>query len=159
LAKEESGVAGFSSARRSAADASDDGGGLPLHKPADMYTIIPELAPEPGEVLLKKSSPSPFFGTPLLGHLIEHGIDTLIVVGESTSGCVRSTVVDGHTHRFRMVVAEEGVFDREEASHAMNLYDMHMKSANVMPVAEVLSLMSQWGESNSRGRDGTQAKE
>ena len=144
LTKDESGVASFSAAHRTSAPA----GAGPLHKGADAYEIIPEVGPEAGEVVIKKSSPSPFFGTPLLGHLIEHAIDTLIVVGESTSGCVRSTVVDGHTHRYRMIVAEEGVFDREEASHAMNLYDMNAKSADVLPVQEVLSWMAQWGESH-----------
>jgi maleamate amidohydrolase len=134
LPKEESGIAGVAAAHCTTAP---EGSGQ-LHKGADTYAIIPEVAPMPGEVVIKKSSPSPFFGTPLVGYLIEHAIDTLIVVGESTSGCVRTTVVDGHTHQFRMVVAEEGVFDREEASHAMNLYDMHAKSGEVLPVKDVL---------------------
>ena len=145
LPKEESGIAGVAAAHRTTAS---EGSGQ-LHKGADMYAIIPEVAPLPGEVVIKKSSPSPFFGTPLIGYLIEHAIDTLIVVGESTSGCVHTTVVDGHTHRFRMVVAEEGVFDREEASHAMNLYDMHAKSAEVLPVTDVLAWMAEWGETHS----------
>jgi maleamate amidohydrolase len=142
LPKEESGISGVAAAHKSMDRESSE----PLHKGPDLYAIIPEVAPMPGEVVIKKSSPSPFFGTPLVGYLVEHGIDTLIVVGESTSGCVRTTVVDGHTHRFRMVVAEEGVFDREEASHAMNLYDMHAKSADVLPVYEVLAWMATWGE-------------
>ena len=158
LAKEESGVSGVASAHRTADSNADDGRSGPLHKGADMYEIIPELAPLPGDVLLKKPSPSPFFGTPLIGHLIEHEIDTLIVVGASTSGCVRNTVTDGHTYRFRVVVAEEGVFDREEASHAMNLFDMHMKSADVLPVDEVLSWMAEWGETHSSSAGEANAK-
>jgi nicotinamidase-related amidase len=138
LPKNESGISGVGAAHR------DDA----YHKGSDMYEIIPQLAPLPGEVVVKKSAASPFFGTPLIGHLIEKQIDTLIVVGESTSGCVRSTVLDGHTNRFRVIVAEEGVFDREEASHAMNLYDMHMKLADVLPVSEILHWMGDWGETH-----------
>ena len=147
LTKGESGVSGVSAAHRTGADT----GSGPLHKGADAYEIIPELAPLPGEVVLRKSSPSPFFGTPLIGHLIELGIDTLIVAGESTSGCVRGTVVDGNTNRYRMVVAEEAVFDREEAPHAMNLYDMNAKSADVLPVSDILAWMVQWGETHAAG--------
>jgi len=142
LPKEESGISGVAAAHR----ATEGDGSEPLHKGSELYSIIPEVTPLSGEVVIKKSSPSPFFGTPLVGYLVEQAIDTLIVVGESTSGCVRATVVDGHSHRFRMIVAEEGVFDREEASHAMNLYDMHAKSADVLPVQEVLAWMANWGE-------------
>ena len=58
--------------------------------------------------------------------------------GESTSGCVRASVVDGCTYRYRMIVVEEGVFDRHEATHAINLFDMHQKYADVVSLAEVL---------------------
>lgn len=101
------------------------------------YDIIPQLAPMPGEVVLRKTTPSAFNGTPLLAHLNYLGVDTLIVGGESTSGCVRASVVDGCSYRFRVIVVEECVFDRHEAAHAINLFDMHQKYADVLSLAEV----------------------
>ena len=109
------------------------------------WEIIDEVAPIEGEAVLRKSSPSAFWGTPLAGHLNYLGADTIIVCGESTSGCVRSSVVDGCTNRYRMVVVEECVFDRHEASHAINLFDMNQKYADVLPLAEVLEWMASWG--------------
>jgi nicotinamidase-related amidase len=94
--------------------------------------IVDEVAPIAGEVVIEKSAPSAFQGTPLMFHLNSLGIDTLIVCGETTSGCVRASVVDGATARFRMGVVSECVFDRTEASHYMNLYDMHQKYADVV---------------------------
>jgi maleamate amidohydrolase len=107
-------------------------------KRAGRYDIIPQVAPRPGEALIEKSGPSAFWGTPLLMHLTALRIDTLIVAGESTSGCVRAAVVDGRTNRYKMVVAEECVFDRHEACHAINLFDMHQKYADVLALAEIL---------------------
>lgn len=101
------------------------------------FDIIDEVSPLPGEAVLRKSSPSAFWGTPLAGHLHSLGVDTIIVAGESTSGCVRATVVDGRTNRYRVIVAEECVFDRHEAPHAINLFDMHQKYADVLPLAEI----------------------
>jgi nicotinamidase-related amidase len=101
--------------------------------------IIDELAPLPGEVVLRKTSPSAFWGTPLAGHLTYLGVDTLVVAGESTSGCVRASVVDACTHRYRVQVVEECVFDRHQAPHAINLFDMHQKYADVIPLAEALA--------------------
>ena len=94
--------------------------------------IVDEVAPIKGEIVIEKASPSAFQGTPLMFHLNSLGIDTLICCGETTSGCVRATVVDGATSRFRMGVVSECVFDRTEASHFMNLYDMHQKYADVI---------------------------
>jgi maleamate amidohydrolase len=108
------------------------------------HEIIDEVKPLPGEALLRKASPSAFWGTPLVGHLNFLNVDTLITCGESTSGCVRASVVDGCTYRFRMIVAEECVFDRTEASHAINLFDMNQKYADVLPLAEVLQYLDAW---------------
>jgi nicotinamidase-related amidase len=108
------------------------------------YDIIDEVKPLPGETVLRKASPSAFWGTPLVGHLNFLGIDTLVTCGESTSGCVRASVVDGTTYRFRMVVVEECVFDRHEAAHAMNLFDMNQKYADVLSLAEVLNYLDGW---------------
>lgn len=101
------------------------------------YEIVDEVAPVDGEVVLRKTAPSAFWGTPLAGLLVGLGIDTLVVAGESTSGCVRATVVDGKSYRYRMIVPEECVFDRDEAPHAINLFDLDQKYADVIPVDEV----------------------
>jgi len=108
------------------------------------YDIIDQVEPLAGEAVLKKLSPSAFWGTPLVGHLNQFGIDTVITCGESTSGCVRASVVDGCTYRFRMIVVEEGVFDRHEACHAINLFDMNQKYADVLPLAEVVKYLRSW---------------
>jgi nicotinamidase-related amidase len=99
--------------------------------------IVEQAAPAPGEVVLKKTGPSAFFGTPLAAHLIGQGVDTIIVCGESVSGCVRATVVDGRSHRFNVIVVEDCVYDRHEASRAINLFDMDQKYADVISLAEV----------------------
>jgi maleamate amidohydrolase len=104
--------------------------------------IIDELAPVPGEVVLRKASPSAFWGTPLVGQLNYLGVDTIIVAGESTSGCVRASVIDGCTNRFRMHVVEECVFDRHEAPHAINLFDMHQKYADVISLGTAVDYIA-----------------
>lgn len=104
--------------------------------------IVDQAAPLDGEVVLRKTAPSAFFGTPLAAHLIGAGIDTLIVCGESVSGCVRATVVDGCSLRFRMIVVEECVYDRHEASRAINLFDLDQKYADVISLDEVTDWMS-----------------
>jgi len=104
--------------------------------------IVDEVKPLPGEVVLRKTAPSAFWGTPLAAHLNLHGIDTLIIAGEATSGCVRATVVDGASYRYRVQVVEECCFDRHEATHALNLFDMHQKYADVIPLAEALEHLS-----------------
>jgi maleamate amidohydrolase len=117
---------------------------------ADRYRrrneIVDEVAPIEGELVVRKSSPSAFWGSPLLGHLIDHGIDTLIVGGESTSGCVRASVVDGCTYRYKMIVVEECVFDRTEATHAIDLFTMNQKYADVVPLESALSYIDRIGE-------------
>ena len=119
------------------------------------FDIVDELKPIPGETVLRKSSPSAFWGTPLIGHLNFLGIDTIIACGESTSGCVRASVVDGCTNRFRMIVAEECVFDRHEACHAINLFDMNQKYADVLPLEEILRYLDAWrAEKDRRGLGG-----
>jgi len=106
--------------------------------PAEMVEkgqqIVDELKPLPGELVIEKAAPSAFQGTPLAFQLQALGIDTVICCGETTSGCVRASVVDGATHRFRMGVVKECVYDRTEASHWINLYDMHHKYADVVPL-------------------------
>jgi nicotinamidase-related amidase len=82
--------------------------------------------------------PSVFFETQLQSLLVWHQVDTLIVTGGSTSGCVRATVVDGLAHGYRTIVPEECVADKHESYHFANLTDMMLKYADVMNVRDVL---------------------
>ena len=104
----------------------------------DPFAIVPELRPIDGEVLIEKIAASAFFGTPLVSVLQEHAVDSLVVCGESTSGCVRASVVDAASYGFRTFVVEDCVYDRTEATHAINLFDMDQKYARVLDVEEVL---------------------
>jgi nicotinamidase-related amidase len=122
-------------------------GGAPSESPDAVerrrrrYDIVDELTPIEGEVVLHKTSPSAFWGTPIVGLLNGLGVDTLIVAGESTSGCVRATVIDGKAYRYKMLIAEECVFDRSEAPHAINLFDLDQKYADVVPLDEVVDYL------------------
>ena len=100
--------------------------------------IVAEVAPQPGEIVFQKPAASAFFGTPLPIHLRSIGVDTVICCGETTSGCVRATVVEGAALRYRMGVVEECCFDRTEMSHHVNLFDMNQKSADVLSLADVI---------------------
>ncbi|WP_460747290.1 isochorismatase family protein [Nocardiopsis oceani] len=100
--------------------------------------IVAEVAPQEQDIVLTKRAPSAFHGTPLASDLTGLGVDTLIVVGTTTSGCVRATVVDAFSNNLRVLVAEEGCFDRGEASHAMALFDLNAKYADVMASPDVL---------------------
>jgi nicotinamidase-related amidase len=117
--------------------------GAALERRRRRYDIIDQVAPRPGEVVLRKTTPSAFNGTPLVHHLNSLGVETLIVGGESTSGCVRASVVDGCSYRFKVTVVEECVFDRHQATHALNLFDMHTKYADVLPLAAVEARLRQ----------------
>lgn len=117
------------------------------------YEIMDEIAPVTGEVILHKNVPSAFNGTPLLSVLRELDADTLIVSGESTSGCIRATVVDAKSHRYKVLVPEECVFDRHEAPHAINLFDMDQKYADVLPLDEVVAYLD--GIGAARGANGS----
>jgi nicotinamidase-related amidase len=80
------------------------------------------IAPGPREIVIKKQKPSGFFGTNLASYLTLLGCDSVIVVGTTTSGCVRATAVDAFSLNYRVTLAEEGCFDRSEASHAVSLW-------------------------------------
>jgi nicotinamidase-related amidase len=100
--------------------------------------ISPEIAPEPSDLILIKKKPSSFFGTPLMGYLTDLKIDSLLVTGTTTSGCVRATVIDAFSHNIKCTLVEDACFDRSEISHAINLFDMNAKAADVRPSEEVL---------------------
>jgi len=99
--------------------------------------IVEEVAPEPGETVVQKSYASAFYGTDLTSRLIRNDIDTLIPVGNSTSGCVRASVIDAQERGFDIVVPRECTFDRIQASHKIALMDMWMKYAEVLDRADV----------------------
>jgi nicotinamidase-related amidase len=105
---------------------------------ADIYDIKAELAPRPGELVIYKERASAFFGTPLIAHLQMKGIDSLIICGESTSGCVRATTVDAYSYGFHNTVVEECTYDRAMLNHKINLFDLHHKYADVMHIEDVL---------------------
>jgi nicotinamidase-related amidase len=112
----------------------------------DGYQFVDIIAPEEGEILLPKRHPSAFFGTPLLSYLIERQIDTLVVTGATTSGCVRGTVVDGFSYNFRVLVPHDAVYDRTETVHKVNLFDMAQKYADVASTDDVVTRLRALGE-------------
>jgi nicotinamidase-related amidase len=101
--------------------------------------IDPRLARRPGETLLVKKYASCFFGTPLAAQLTAKGVDTIVVTGVTTSGCVRATAVDGCSAGFRVIVPRQAVADRWGPSHAMSLFDIDMKYGDVVDVEEALA--------------------
>ena len=109
------------------------------------FEIREEFKPQAGDLVIYKERASGFFGTPLIAHLTRLGVDSLIVCGESTSGCVRASVVDAYSNGFHTVVVEECCFDRSILSHKVSLFDLHHKYADVMHLEEVKSHFSRQG--------------
>jgi maleamate amidohydrolase len=105
------------------------------------YEFVREVAPQPGDICIPKFHASAFFGTPLASYLVDLELDSLVVTGCTTSGCVRATVVDAASLNYRVVVPEECVYDRSTVSHAVNLFDMASKYAEVMPVRELMEVL------------------
>ena len=92
-----------------------------------------------GDVIYLKKMPSAFFETPLQSLLVWHRVDTLILTGGSTSGCVRATAVESLSRGYRTIVAEQCVADKHESYHYANLTDLALKYADVVDVDEVLA--------------------
>jgi maleamate amidohydrolase len=101
--------------------------------------IVDEIAPRPEDFVISKTSASMFAGTELGYFLTDIQADTVICCGNSTSGCVRATVVDAGAHRYKVGLVEECTFDRTEASHAMSLFDMETKYCDVMSLANTVA--------------------
>jgi nicotinamidase-related amidase len=118
--------------------------GCPLGEPA------PSVAPLPGEVVVVKQYASGFFGTSLASTLRAAGVDTVVVVGLTTSGCVRATALDAMQHGFVPIVVRDAVGDRDRRPHEANLLDLQAKYADVVTEAEAVAGLS-------RPRDGTNA--
>jgi nicotinamidase-related amidase len=109
---------------------------------SDGCTIDPLVAPEEGDVVFEKQHPSAFFGTDLHERLSARGVDTIIVCGTTTSGCVRATVVDGMSLGYRVIVPVEAVSDRARTPHRSALFDMGHKYADVVPERDVLTALA-----------------
>lgn len=105
---------------------------LALREDAPESQIVPQLQPVAGELVLRKTSPSAFFGTSLAAWLSLRGIRTLLIAGCTTSGCVRASVVDAMCHGFRPLVVTDCVGDRSLQAHEANLFDMNQKYATLM---------------------------
>jgi nicotinamidase-related amidase len=105
--------------------------------PAD-FEIRPEWKPQPGDIVIRKQRASGFYGTPLVAHLNQLGVRTLIICGESTSGCVRASAVEAQENGYHVVLVEECCYDRNILSHKVNLFDLHHKYCDVMHLDEVL---------------------
>jgi maleamate amidohydrolase len=127
------------------ADDGSDCGGFTKKVPAlrgltetsPLSQIVVELTPRPGELVLRKHNASAFFGTELAGWLAGRRVDTLLVSGCTTSGCVRATVIDSCSHNLRTIVVSDCVGDRALGPHEANLFDMKQKYADLMTVLEI----------------------
>lgn len=111
--------------------------------------ITSRLAPEPGELIIRKTQPSAFFGTGLVSWLQGRGADTLLVAGCTTSGCVRATVVDAMSYNYRTIVVRDCVGDRSSEAHAANLFDMQQKYADSIDCADVIAALDRRRAPNS----------
>jgi maleamate amidohydrolase len=105
--------------------------------------IVAQVAPERGDEVVTKDKPSAFFGTELARLLRDRGVHDLLVVGGTTSGCVRASVVDAFSHGFSVGVVADCVFDRSETSHAVNLFDMDQKYADVLDLHQAIRVVQE----------------
>jgi len=106
--------------------------------------IADEIAPRADEFVIRKTKASAFFQSPLAIYLVRHGVDSVIVMGTATSGCVRATVVDGFSHGYPVFVVSDGCFDRSQFFHDVSLYDMNTKYATVVTVAETIDYLQRF---------------
>ena len=100
--------------------------------------LDPRLARRPGEILLRKKYASAFFGTDFASLLVAAAVDTLIITGCTTSGCIRATAIDALQYGLRAIVPAEAVGDRAQMPHEANLFDIDAKYGDVVAVEEVL---------------------
>ena len=115
---------------------------LEILKPGTRWVNIDErVAPAPGEPVFEKCWASAFFKTGLDDYLRGRGVDSLVVTGLTTSGCVRASAVDGLQHDYRVVIPAEAVGDRNEEAHRANLFDLNAKYADVLDLQQVLTMI------------------
>ena len=110
-----------------------------LTEGAHASQIVNKLKPIDGDYVVRKTQPSGFFGTNLAGWYNSKGVDTVIVTGCTTSGCVRASVIDAMSYNFRTVVVTDGVGDRAMGPHEANLFDMGQKYGDLMTVDEIIA--------------------
>src|SRR5262245_8160263 len=103
--------------------------------------IDERVGPLPSELVIQKEHASAFAGTPLVGHLLAHRVDTLLITGCSTSACVRATATDAKSHQLRPIVVREAVQDRSEIAHEWTLVDSQARYADVVGLAEALAYL------------------
>ncbi|WP_420418052.1 isochorismatase family protein [Pacificispira sp.] len=113
---------------------------LKLKEASPASQIVDELTPVAGEMVVRKTVPSAFFGTMLAPWLAQRGVISLFVAGAVTSGCVRASVVDAMSHGFRPIVVSNCVGDRALEPHNANLFDMEQKNACLLTLSEALEL-------------------
>ena len=104
-------------------------------------TIDERVQPQPGEYIIHKEHASAFAGTALVGHLIGHAVDTLLITGCSTSACVRATATDAKVYQLRPIIVRQAVQDRSEIAHEWTLFDIQARFADVVSLEEVLSYL------------------
>lgn len=105
------------------------------------YQIVETIGPREDDIVIPKNYPSSFFATALASHLNSVRVDTLFITGCTTSGCVRATAVDAYSLNYKVVIPYECVFDRSPVSHAVNLFDLASKYADVVTVQEAIELI------------------
>jgi len=127
-------------APKSAIDTGRTGEKIPslMDVPERGYAFVETVRPRAGDLLIPKRHPSAFFGTPLVSYLIDMGIDSVLLTGCTTSGCIRATAVDAFAYNFRCAVVEECVYDRSQVSHQVNLFDIQSKYGDVLSFAETI---------------------
>ena len=103
--------------------------------------IVDQLKARDGEYIVRKTQPSAFFGTNLTAWYVSKGVDTVIVTGCTTSGCIRASVIDSMSYNFRTVVATDCVGDRALGPHEANLFDMEQKYADLMTSSEIIAIL------------------
>ena len=126
-----------------------DAGVMYLKQPAlellklgtEAVEIDPRIAPRPDEPLIVKKAASAFFGTSLLSMLVERDVDTVILTGCSTSGCIRATATDAYSYNYRILVPSDCVGDRTPQAHEANLFDIQVKMGEVVSSREVLAYL------------------
>jgi nicotinamidase-related amidase len=104
--------------------------------------IDERLAPRPDEYVILKEHASAFAGTPLIGHLVALGVDTLLITGCSTSACVRATATDAKSLGLRPIIVREAVQDRSEVAHEWTLFDIQARFADVVGLGEALAYLT-----------------
>ncbi len=104
----------------------------------EMAEFMPELTPEGDDILVTKQYPSAFFGTSLASMLTALGVDTVLITGYSTSGCVRASTLDALCHGFVPFVVKDACADRAEGPHEANLFDLQAKYAELLTTEEAI---------------------